>query len=261
VKVSVYQFTSLLDFKVNLEKVKIAAEEAKAKGTEILCLSECFYSMSDGKSSTPYLVEEQNQHYLNIQSVAKDFELYLIGGTAASKSKDGRIVNRAYNFSPKGEDLGHYDKIHLFSCDLKGKKKVDEADIYESGHELNTVTVGGLKFGLNICFDLRFSEMAFQHRKDGCNVLLYPSAFTVPTGRAHWHALLRARAIENQSYVIAPGQWGQHHENVRTYGHSLIVDPWGEILADAGEGEGLITAYLDLDLIQDVRSRVPMHRD
>ena len=118
------------------------------------------------------------------------------------------------------------------------------------------IEAGPLKIGLGICFDVRFPEMARGYSKKGANLLTFSSAFTVPTGKAHWHTLVRARAIENQCFVVASAQWGQNNERISTYGHSLVVDPWGEILADAGEGEKVITAELNLDYVQEVRKKV-----
>ncbi len=261
-KVGIIQLTSVLDFKVNLEKIRTFLQEAKDCNVEAVFLPECFYSMSDGSGPTPYLINGENEHYLNIQKLAKEFSLYILGGSAAAMGA-GEVVNRCFNFSPEGRDLGTYDKIHLFSCNIQknGESKVlDEGKVYTPGHDYKMIDAGGIKIGLGICFDLRFSEMAYAYAKKGAQVLTYSSAFTVPTGRAHWHILARARAIENQCYVIAPAQWGENNDKIQTYGHSLIIDPWGEVLADAKEGEKLIVADLDLNKIEDVKNSVIMKR-
>ena len=256
--VGAVQICSVLDPKTNLDKIRLYLKEAKKKGVEILFLPEVFYSMSGVNEKTPYLISGENEHYEAIRSLAKDFNIYLVGGTAATEV-NGKIINRAYNFDPHGKNLGYYDKINLFSCDFvkDGKrKKIDEAEVYSAGNSPKIIDIGELKIGLSICFDLRFPPLYFDYAKQGVNLITIASAFTVPTGKAHWHTLVRARAIESQSFVVACGQWGTHGEKVKTFGHSLIVSPWGDVLADAGEGEKLIVAELDLTLAKKMREMI-----
>ncbi len=260
-KIALIQLTSLLDYQTNLKKIELFIEQATSDGVSHIFLPECFYSMSDGTKPTPYVVNGVDEHYKNIQNLAIKHKVFLIGGSAAAYG-GGEIVNRAYNFDPEGKDLGQYDKMHLFSCDLvnkEGEKKViDESDIYTPGESPKIIQVGELKIGLGICFDLRYPEMSRDYMRKGVNLLTFSSAFTVPTGRAHWHALLRARAIENQCFVVAAAQWGRHNDRIQTYGHSLVVDPWGEILVDGEEGEKVVYAQLDLSLVDKVRSRIKL---
>ena len=258
-KVAVVQLTSDLDYKKNLDVIDSLIKEGKKQGAEAFFLPEVFYSMSDGNTSTPHLIEEKNEHYKNIQNLAKNNQVALIGGSAATLL-NGQVVNRAFNFDHNGNDLGHYDKIHLFACDLPNKK-LSEAKTYTAGSEYKLVQYKNIKVGLGICFDVRFSEQALYYRNQGAHILTFPAAFTVPTGKAHWHTLLRARAIENQCFVIAAGQWGYHNEKIQTYGHSLIIDPWGDILVDLKEGVGVGVADLDLDKIDFIRHSVLMNRD
>jgi deaminated glutathione amidase len=257
-KIAVCQITSVLDYKENLKKISKAASYATSEGAQALFLPECFYSMSDGLTPTPHLIEKDNEHYCHIQSIAKKYGVALLGGSAAT-SLNGKIVNRAYNFSETGEDLGHYDKRHLFSCDIEKegrRKKIDEADIYTAGERDVLLSYGDLKIGLGICFDLRYPEMSRQYTHSGANLLTYSSAFTVPTGKAHWYTLIRARAIENQSFVIAAAQWGRNNERIQTYGHSMVVSPWGDVLMDLEEGEKTSCLDLDLSLIQESRDKI-----
>lgn len=266
-KVGAIQLRSTLDPEANLEVIRHYLTLAKKKDLQYIFLPECFYSLSDGQRPTPFLVEHGNIHYKNIQKLATDFQIHLLGGSAATLI-NGKIYNRSYNFSPQGVELPSYDKIHLFSCNVpdadnslkegqgQERKVVDEGRIYASGTKGQILDLGNFKLGLAICFDLRFPEMFRDYFREGANVLSISSAFTVPTGKAHWHALLQARAIENQSYVIASAQWGKNHEKVSTFGHSLIIDPWGKILSDAGEGEGMISATLDYDYLKEVRARM-----
>ncbi len=262
-KIGVIQLRSVLDPSENLAKIRNFLSEAKREGAEAVFLPEVFYSISDGTKPSPFLVEEKNEHYQAIRSLAVDSGLYILGGSAATKVA-GKIMNRSYNFSPMGEEIAIYDKMNLFSVDLSkhpSKTVIDEARIYTPGNTPKMIDVEGFKLGLTICFDLRFPELFRAYSADGATVLSISSAFTIPTGKAHWHTLVRARAIENQCYVIASAQWGQHNEKVSTFGHSLIVDPWGEVIADAGEGEKIIFGELSLEKIESVRERLNVLRN
>lgn len=257
-KIAVLQLTSVLDYKANLEVIRSQLTEAKSKGAEVFFMPEVFYSMSNGVTPTPYLVEEGNEHYKEIQKLSTDFGMAQIGGSAATLL-NGKVVNRAYNFDKNGNDLGHYDKINLFACDLPNKK-ISEAANYTAGKDYKMVEVNSVKIGLGICFDMRFSELGLHYRMNGANILTYPAAFTVPTGKAHWHTLLRARAIENQCYVIAAAQWGYHNEKIQTYGHSVVIDPWGDIVMDLEDGVKVGVVELDFPKIELIRKSVLMNR-
>ncbi|PIK13877.1 nitrilase-related carbon-nitrogen hydrolase [Halobacteriovorax sp. JY17] len=261
-KVAIIQMTSVLDFRENLKKIETFLKEIDGKEVGAVFLPECFYSMSNGRGATPYLVEFENEHYENIRALSTKYKVALLGGTAATLV-DGKVINRAYNFSAQGEDLGHYDKNHLFSCDFVrdgNRKKINEGDVYTPGTESKLLEFDSMKIGLGVCFDLRYSEMSLAYRMSGAQILTFSSAFTIPTGKAHWHTLLRARAIESQCFVIASAQWGENNEIISTYGHSLIVDPWGEVLVDAKEGEGIFIQKIDFKKISEVRSQVIMGR-
>jgi predicted amidohydrolase len=259
-KCTIIQLCSQIKPEYNLEKINYFLKQAKLDGCKAAFLPEVFYSMSDATKPTPYLVEGENIHYQNIQKLAQDNQLYLIGGSAATKVED-KIVNRIYNFNPRGELINHYDKIHLFGLKLNKESNqnnltISEADVYTPGSEYKMLMLDQWKIGLSLCFDMRFPKMYRYYSAQGCQLLTMASAFTIPTGKAHWESLLRARAIENQSYVIAAGQWGKHNEKIQTWGHSLVVDPWGEIILDLGEGEKQGYVDLDLELVQKVRSRI-----
>jgi predicted amidohydrolase len=257
-RIAVLQLTSVLDYKTNLQTIRRLLEEASLQGAEVAFLPEVFYSMSDGVTPTPYLVEVGNEHYNEIKKLATDFKIALIGGSAATLL-NGKVVNRAYNFDKTGRDLGHYDKINLFACDLPNKK-ISEAKNYTAGSEYKMVELDSHKIGLGICFDMRFSELGLHYRMNGAEVLTYPAAFTVPTGKAHWHTLLRARAIENQCFVVAAAQWGHHNDKIQTYGHSLVVDPWGDVILDLEEGEKVGVVNLDFSKVDLIRQSVLMSR-
>ncbi len=257
-RIAVLQLNSVLDFRTNLETIRGLMKEAKAQGAEAAFLPEVFYSMSDGLTPTPHLIDGANLHYQEIKKLATDFGIALIGGSAAT-ALNGKVVNRAYNFDKHGRDLGHYDKINLFACDLPDKK-ISEAKNYTAGKDYKIVELDSKKIGLGICFDMRFSEMGLHYRMNGAEILTYPAAFTVPTGKAHWHTLLKARAIENQCFVVAAAQWGSHNDKMQTYGHSLVVDPWGEVLMDLADGVKVGVVNLDFSKVDLVRHSVLMNR-
>lgn len=262
-KIGVIQLRSVLDPKENLTKIKLFLQEALKEKATAVFLPEVFYSMSDGTKPTPFLVKDKNEHYEAIRNLAVESGLYILGGSAAT-DVDGKILNRSYNFDPKGNELGLYDKMNLFSVDLSkhvSQTVIDESRVYTRGTKPLMIDLEGYKLGLSICFDLRFPELFRSYSARGANILSISSAFTVPTGKAHWHTLVRARAIENQSYVVASAQWGVHNERMSTFGHSLIVDPWGEILADAEEGEKIIFGSFSKETLENVRSRLNVLRD
>lgn len=253
------QINSSLDPKENLEKVDYFIQESKKRtDAKAVFLPEVFYSMSDGTEPTPYLVEKDNEHFKNIQAIAKKHQVALIGGTAATKLND-TVINRTYNFDREGNELTQYDKIHLFSVDLSGTKNqtvINESDVYTQGQIPQLIDLHDWKIGLGICFDLRFPELYRHYFSQGAQLLTVSSAFTVPTGKAHWETLVRARAIENQSYVVAVDQWGYHNSKIQTYGHSMLVDPWGEVILNLGEGEGYAFHTIDKEKLNKIRSRM-----
>lgn len=262
-KIGVIQLQSVLDPQVNLATIRKFLLQAKDEAAQAVFLPEVFYSISDGTKPTPHLIDGLNEHYQAIKALAKDSGLYILGGSAAT-NVEGKVMNRSYNFDPQGNELSFYDKMNLFACDLSkhpSNQIIDEGKVYTHGKKPQMIEVEGYTIGLSICFDLRFPELFRSYSSQGANVLSISSAFTVPTGKAHWHTLVRARAIENQSYVIASAQWGKHNDKLSTFGHSLIVDPWGEVLADAQEGEKIIFGELNFDRIKSVRESLDVLRN
>ena len=262
-KVAAIQLESKLEPQINLTQIRRYLAEARELGVTTVFLPEVFYSISNGLVPTPYLVRDGNEHWREIQKLATEFKVYLLGGSVATLV-DGKILNRSYNFDPDGVELGRYDKTHLFACDLSKHPSatvIDEGKIYTAGRTPLILDIEGWKLGVAICFDLRFPELFRWYSSQGATALSISSAFTVPTGKAHWHTLVRARAIENQCYVVAAGQWGEHNERMKTFGHSLIVDPWGEVLADAGEGVKMISAEFERERLKQIRQRLDVLRD
>jgi deaminated glutathione amidase len=256
-KVAVIQLSSKLDYKYNLDVIREYLAEAKNQHCDVAFLPECFYSMSDGVNPTPYLVESGSVHESNIISLAVDSGISLLGGSVAYKCGDV-IYNRAYNISASGDILSTYDKINLFACDFfkdgKKVKEIREANIYSAGNKTNVFDYKNIKIGNTICFDIRFPEIFALMIKESVDLITVPSAFTKKTGELHWHILNRARAIETQSFIVSPAQVGEHNSRISTYGHSLVVDPWGEVLLDLG-GKKSSVGFVDLNFDKIISMR------
>lgn len=193
--------------------------------------------------------------------LARRHGVHLIAGSIAVRTEGERLANRCLVFGPDGSVLARYDKMHMFDVDLQGGESYRESRTYRPGEHAETVDLPWGRLGLTICYDLRFPALYRFLAKAGSELLIVPSAFTRQTGEAHWHVLLRARAIETGSFVLAPAQGGVHECGRQTYGHSLIVDPWGELLAEArGEEPGVIVADIDLDRVREARAKIPALR-
>ncbi|HSN33305.1 MAG TPA: carbon-nitrogen hydrolase family protein, partial [Ideonella sp.] len=184
--------------------------------------------------------------------------VWIVGGTLPISSADpGHVYNACLAFAPDGRCVARYDKLHLFRF-VDGRDDFDERRVLHEGESTAAFDAGDWRVGLSVCYDLRFPELyRALTRERPCDLLAVPSAFTVTTGRAHWEVLLRARAIENQAYVIAPAQGGTHESGRRTWGHSVVVDPWGELIALREEGEGIVLATLERSRLDAVRSQLP----
>jgi predicted amidohydrolase len=177
-------------------------------------------------------------------------------------ASETQLATGWFVFEPRGDNAARYDKIHMFDVDLANGETYRESALYRAGGQAVVAPLPWGRLGMTVCYDLRFPYLYRLLAQAGAAFLSIPSAFTVPTGQAHWHVLQRARAIETGCFVLAPAQWGEHAEGRRTYGHSLIVAPWGEVLADAGEGVGIITAKIDPARVEEARRMVPsLHHD
>lgn len=201
--------------------------------------------------------EADNQALKSFQELAKELGIWLHIGSLAIRKTEDRLANRSFLIAPDGTIAARYDKLHMFDVSLANGETYAESDNYEAGSEAVVATTpwGGL--GMTICYDLRFPYLFRALAQGGARMITVPAAFTRPTGEAHWQSLLRARAIETQCFIFAAAQTGTHEHGRKTYGHSLIISPWGEILAEAGEEPTVISAKLDLSQIDTVRSRVP----
>ena len=203
------------------------------------------------------VAEEDDAGVKRFAALAKELGVWLHIGSLAIRLSDSEAANRAYVFSPEGGIAARYDKIHMFDVDLPSGETYRESKTYKPGGKAVTVDLPWLRLGLSICYDLRFAYLYRTLAHAGAAMLAIPAAFTKVTGEAHWHVLQRARAIETGCFVVSAAQGG-HHENGRdTYGHSLIIDPWGRILAEAGTATGVIMVEIDTALVDEARSRIP----
>lgn len=202
--------------------------------------------------------EDEDQVLAACREAAREHGIWVHLGSVAVRVDDGKVANRGFVIDRSGNVRARYDKIHLFDVDLPTGESWRESSVYQAGKGavlVNGTPVG--KLGLTICYDLRFPTLFARIAEADADVISVPAAFTVPTGRAHWHVLLRARAIEAGLFVVAAAQFGRHQDGRQTFGHSLVVDPWGEVLLDMGEEVGVGFADIDLARISEVRSRIP----
>lgn len=244
----------------NLETVRRLATEAKGAGADMIFLPENVAMMDWGRDNLLSKAAPEDSHpaLAALREMARDLGVWLHGGTLHVLLEGGRkIANRTLVFSPTGEVVARYDKIHMFDVDLGNGERYRESATFEPGRDAVTVDLPWGRLGLSVCYDIRFPYLYRALAKAGAEMLTIPAAFTKVTGEAHWHVLQRARAIETGCWVISPAQTGTHANDRKTFGHSVIIDPWGTVVADAGEGEGIITAEIDLDRVAEVRGKVP----
>lgn len=201
--------------------------------------------------------EDQDEALRALRAVAREKKIWLLIGSLPIRVADDKLANRSFLVSPEGRIAARYDKIHMFDVDLAGGESYRESRNFAAGESAVTADLPWGRLGLSICYDLRFPQLYRALAHEGARFLTVPSAFTRQTGEAHWHVLLRARAIENGSFVFAPAQGGRHENGRETFGHSLIVAPWGEIIAEAGTEPGIVTAIVDPAKIEEARGRVP----
>jgi predicted amidohydrolase len=262
-KIAAVQMVSTPSVERNLDAARRLIGSAAAAGAALVVLPEYFCFM--GRSDRDKLAIAETPGEGPIQSMlaesARAHAVWLIGGTLplAVSAPDAvdRVLNANLVFSPRGELAARYDKMHLFAFD-NGRERYDEARTLQPGRAPVAFDAGGLRIGLSVCYDLRFPELYRVLTRPPCDLLSVPSAFTYTTGLAHWEVLLRARAIENQCYVVAAAQGGTHENGRRTFGHSLIVDPWGEVVAcRSDDGEGIVLADVRRERIDEVRKHLP----
>jgi predicted amidohydrolase len=259
-RIALFQSNTGIDPRANAAALVSAIEDAAKGGAAMLFTPEMsgLLDRDSQRASTNLRTEEEDQVLSACREAAREHGIWLHLGSVAVLVDDGKVANRGFVIDRTGNIRARYDKIHLFDVDLPTGESWRESAVYRPGNGavlVNGTPVG--KLGLTICYDLRFPTLFARIAESDADVISVPAAFTVPTGRAHWHVLLRARAIEAGVFVVAAAQVGRHEDGRQTFGHSLVVDPWGEVLLDMGEERGVGFADIDLARISDVRSRIP----
>lgn len=259
-RVGLVQMCTGRDVARNLAELSRLVREAVANGASYVQTPEVSVLME--REQARLFVETRpeagNPAIAHCQALARELGIWLHLGSMGVLVKPDKIANRSYLFTPEGRIAARYDKIHMFDVELPGGESYRESRNFEPGTKAVLADLPWGTLGLTICYDMRFPSLYRALAKAGAEIIAVPSAFTVPTGQAHWHALLRARAIEAQCFILAAAQVGNHENGRSTYGHSLIVSPWGEILAEAdGETPSVITGDIYLEAVKEARRRVP----
>jgi predicted amidohydrolase len=233
--------------------------EAKAKGADYVLTPEVSNMMQENRKALfAHLATEDDDPSLKAyRGLARELQIYLHIGSLALKATPERAVNRSFLIAPDGGIVASYDKIHMFDIDLEGGESYRESANYQAGETAVITDLPWGRLGLTICYDVRFPALYRALAEAGASFISVPAAFTRRTGEAHWHTLLRARAIENGCFIFAAAQGGTHENKRETYGHSLIIDPWGEILAEGGVEPGVVVAKIDPARVQTVRRNIP----
>lgn len=251
------QMTASSSKEENLAKAETFVRLAAERGASVIVLPEVF-AWRGPRAEEPAQIEPiPGPTSGRLCALARRHGIYLLAGSFLEKSDESRAYNSSLLINPEGNILAHYRKIHLFDIDIPGQVSVKESDTKKPGQEVITTSTPLGVFGFSVCYDLRFPELYRQLAAKGAEVIFVPSAFTFPTGAAHWEPLLRARAIENQAYIIAPNQIGKNTHGFADYGNSMIIDPWGKVIARAADKECFITAEIDRDYLEKVRRELP----
>ncbi|MBK8908669.1 MAG: carbon-nitrogen hydrolase family protein [Rhodospirillales bacterium] len=253
------QTSSARDIESNIPAVAVLVREARDAGARLILLPENVSMIEPEPQRLRAKARPEAEHpaLAAFQDLARETEAWLLIGSLAITADDGKVANRSLLLDAAGHVVARYDKIHLFDVDLGDGEQYRESATIAPGDRAVTAALPWGRLGMSVCYDLRFPHLYRTLAKAGADFLAVPAAFTRTTGRAHWHVLLRARAIETGCYVFAPAQCGVHAEGRETFGHSLIIDPWGGILADGGDVVGAITATIDPQQVQDARRRIP----
>ena len=259
-RIALFQSNTGIDPAANARALSDAVEQAAGGGAEMLFTPEMsgLLDRDSQRAAANIRPADEDGVLAAAREAASRHRIWLHIGSLAVLVDGGKVANRSFVIDREGQVRATYDKLHLFDVDLPTGESWRESNVYSAGSDVvvvNGTPVG--KLGLTICYDLRFPGLFARLAESDADVIAVPAAFTVPTGKAHWHVLLRARAIEAGLFVVAAAQAGQHQDGRTTFGHSLVVDPWGDILLDMGEQQGVAFADIDLKRISDVRSRIP----
>ena len=258
--VACVQMRSGTDVEANVAHASALIRQAAAKGARLIGTPEMTSLMNrkPGATFSASTDEAGDAALAAFRQLARELEVDLLIGSLAIRAEGEKCANRSFLIGPDGAVKARYDKIHMFDVQLNAGNIYRESESYAAGSSTVVAEAGGAKLGMTVCYDLRFPHLFRDLAKAGAEIIAVPAAFTRITGEAHWHVLLRARAIETGCFVMAPAQGGRHEDGRETYGHSLIVAPWGEIVAEADHAEpGVIVAVLDLDEVASARSKIP----
>ena len=258
-KAAMIQMRSGLTPAANIDAAVRLIGEAKSAGADYVLTPEMTNIMEVKRERlfATIVAEEADTSLATLRELARKLGIYVHVGSLAIKTSPDRAANRSLLIDPKGEIAARYDKVHMFDVDLEGGESYRESRTYRPGEQAVLSDLPWGRLGLTICYDLRFPALYRALAEAGATMMAIPSAFTQQTGEAHWHVLLRARAVENGSFVFAAAQGGKHENGRETFGHSLIVDPWGRILAEGGAEPGVVMADIDLAEVAKARSRIP----
>lgn len=268
-RVGAVQLCSSHDLAANLARCRELTGQAAAEGAQLVVLPECFSFLGRGERDKLGIAETYDPGQASgppgpvmaaLRELATKHGIWIVGGGTPERVPGDaqRTYNTALVIDPRGELVARYRKIHLFDVDIPGRAVLRESDSTARGAEPLVVDVAGAPVGVTICYDVRFPELYRRLVKDmGAEILLVPAAFTAHTGAAHWHLLLRARAVEDQAWVVAAAQWGRHSEKRESYGHTLIADPWGTVAGERAEGDGVVVATLDGETVARRRAQMP----
>jgi len=260
ISIACLQYTSTKDEIKTLETINNLIIKAIKLGAEFIALPECATSLQENSNVTRQLAsfEEESLSLKFLKKTAKSNAIYILVGSLPIKQKS-KLVNRSFLINPQGEVIYRYDKIHLFDVQLPNGDIFKESKTYLNGKKaiIAKIKEKKLNIGMTICYDVRFPNLYQDLAENGANVITIPSAFSAVTGPIHWHTLLKARAIETGCFIIAPAQTGLHECGRKSYGHSLIISPWGKILADGGEKVGFVFSKINLDEVEKFRKSIP----
>ena len=245
----------------NLSRARAMISRAAQEGAKVVCLPEMF-NCPYSNASFPVYAESASPPESSLQMLseaAKAHGIYLVGGSIPERDAEGRLFNTSFVFGPQGERVAAHRKVHLFDIDIPGQITFRESDTLAAGDAVTSFDTPFGRFGLAICYDLRFWELsAAMARQRGCHFLLFPGAFNTTTGPLHWELLLRARAVDHQLFVAGVAPARVEGAGYQSWGHSTVVDPWGKVIAATDEKEGLVLADIDMDIVQDVRKKIPV---
>lgn len=258
-RAALVQICATRDVQENVALATSFIREAASQGADYIQTPEVttLMEVESEKAIAACEPEDGNAALQNFSDLANDLKTWLHIGSMAVRVNDQKLANRSYVFNPNGDIAARYDKIHMFDVTLDNERRYEESETYAPGEHAVIAELPWGKLGLTICYDLRFPYLHRALAKSGAHMIAVPAAFTKTTGQAHWHTLLKARAIETGCFILAAGQTGAHACGRETYGHSLIVSPWGEVLADAGIEPGLAIAEVDLEHVVAVRKQIP----